>query len=274
MRRSLFILFVAVAMATFCWGQTRARKPAPKGGTPPANAPGVEQTVLQLERNWVDAMARRDATGLQQIMADDITGVDPTGRSWTKEKLISDLSSSTTPTRAPAIEEPTVRAYPNVAVITGTYRYEHGAGDAQPNPPVRFVSVYVKRAGRWQKVISQTTVIAPREVATPSGLRYVDVVEGTGPSPQAGQSVTVHYTGTLESGRKFDSSLDRGEPFTFSIGIGQVIKGWDEGVMSMKVGGKRRLIIPPNLGYGARGAGGVIPPNATLIFEVELLGIK
>jgi len=112
------------------------------------------------------------------------------------------------------------------------------------------------------------------EVTTPSGLKYADIVEGSGESPRAGQSVTVHYTGTLEDGTKFDSSLDRGQPFTFQIGVGRVIKGWDEGVMSMKVGGKRKLIIPAHLGYGARGAGGVIPPNATLLFEVELISVK
>jgi peptidylprolyl isomerase len=110
-------------------------------------------------------------------------------------------------------------------------------------------------------------------ITTPSGLQYVDIVEGTGAMPKAGQAVEVHYTGTLEDGTKFDSSLDRNQPFVFPIGTGRVIKGWDEGVMTMRVGGKRKLIIPPDLGYGARGAGGVIPPNATLIFDVELLRI-
>lgn len=110
-------------------------------------------------------------------------------------------------------------------------------------------------------------------VTTESGLQYEDIVEGTGAMPQRGQRVTVHYTGTLEDGIKFDSSRDRRRPFSFTLGVGQVIKGWDEGVASMRVGGQRKLIIPPELGYGTRGAGGVIPPNATLVFDVELLRI-
>jgi peptidylprolyl isomerase len=117
---------------------------------------------------------------------------------------------------------------------------------------------------------------APKEatVKTASGLEYVDLVPGTGPSPTAGKGVKVHYTGWLTDGKKFDSSVDRGEPFVFTVGVGQVIPGWDEGVLAMKVGGKRKFTIPANLGYGARGAGGVIPPNATLIFEVELLDVE
>jgi peptidylprolyl isomerase len=111
-------------------------------------------------------------------------------------------------------------------------------------------------------------------VTTPSGLKYVDEVTGTGPSPEKGKQVTVHYTGMLEDGKKFDSSRDRNVPFSFTIGVGQVIKGWDEGVMSMKVGGRRKLTIPPDLGYGQRGAPPAIPPGATLIFEVELLDVK
>ncbi len=109
---------------------------------------------------------------------------------------------------------------------------------------------------------------------TESGLKYIDITEGDGDSPEKGQTVIVHYTGVLETGKKFDSSRDRNDPFSFPIGVGRVIKGWDEGVGSMKVGGQRILIIPPDLGYGSRGAGRVIPGNATLIFDVELLEIK
>jgi peptidylprolyl isomerase len=119
---------------------------------------------------------------------------------------------------------------------------------------------------------------AQHVVTMPSGLRYIDVKLGTGASPRTGQTCVMHYTGWLyengKKGAKFDSSVDRGEPFEFKIGMGQVIRGWDEGVATMKVGGKRTLIIPPELGYGARGAGGVIPPNATLLFDVELLAVK
>ena len=104
-------------------------------------------------------------------------------------------------------------------------------------------------------------------------LQIEDLVVGTGTEATAGQNVSVHYTGWLTDGTKFDSSVDRGRPFQFPLGGGRVIQGWDQGVAGMKVGGKRKLTIPPELGYGARGAGGVIPPNATLVFEVELLGV-
>jgi peptidylprolyl isomerase len=133
--------------------------------------------------------------------------------------------------------------------------------------------------------VAATGVTAMSEAAdaqpvttTPSGLKIIDLKVGAGPSPKPGQTCVMNYTGWLyengKKGTKFDSSLDRNQPFSFPIGQHQVIAGWDEGVATMKVGGKRTLIIPPELGYGARGAGGVIPPNATLIFDVELLGVK
>jgi len=129
-------------------------------------------------------------------------------------------------------------------------------------------------AGGTSSALAQTG----KAMTTPSGLQITDTKVGTGATPKTGQTCVMHYTGWLyengQKGKKFDSSVDRGEPFEFPIGAGRVIKGWDEGVATMKVGGKRTLIIPPELGYGARGAGGVIPPNATLIFDVELLGLK
>lgn len=127
--------------------------------------------------------------------------------------------------------------------------------------------------------VTQGTISSSEQyIQSPSGLRYLDIKTGTGPVAHAGQKVTVHYTGWLKgkfgiAGKKFDSSRDQNEPFKFVLGMGQVIPGWDEGVQGMKVGGIRKLIVPASLGYGARGAGDDIPPNATLIFEVELLAI-
>jgi FKBP-type peptidyl-prolyl cis-trans isomerase len=138
----------------------------------------------------------------------------------------------------------------------------------KPNPLSADASVLKQPATTAGNKMTDNTI------TTPSGLKYIELKEGDGTTPKTGQTVEVHYTGTLENGTKFDSSRDRNTPFKFKLGVGQVIKGWDEGVGTMKVGGNRKLIIPPDLGYGARGAGGVIPPNATLIFDVELLGIQ
>ena len=152
-----------------------------------------------------------------------------------------------------------------------------GAGGViPPNATLIFdVELMDVKAGapRVAAPAAPTQVKASDYVTTTSGLKYHDFVVGTGAAPQKGQQVVVNYTGWLLNGTKFDSSLDRGEPFPFSIGLGQVIAGWDEGVLSMKIGGKRQLVIPPNLGYGAQGYSSIIPPNATLIFEVELLEV-
>ena len=116
--------------------------------------------------------------------------------------------------------------------------------------------------------------MAEKEMTSKSGLKYTDIVEGAGAAAVSGKTVTVHYTGTFPDCKKFDSSVDRNEPFVFVLGAGNVIKGWDEGVAGMKIGGKRKLVIPPELGYGKRGAGSVIPPDAVLHFTVELLGVE
>jgi peptidylprolyl isomerase len=147
---------------------------------------------------------------------------------------------------------------------------ERGAGGViPPNATLVFeVELVDIQAG---VASAPTKVDAAKYITTPSGLKYYDLKVGDGPSPTKGQKVNVHYSGWLTDGTLFDSSVERGQPFSFTLGAGEVIPGWDEGVATMKVGGKRQLVIPPNLAYGAQGAGGVIPPNATLIFEVELL---
>ena len=136
-------------------------------------------------------------------------------------------------------------------------------------------SIGIAVVGAPSKAMAQAT---GKTMPSSSGLQITDTKVGDGATPKTGQTCVMHYTGWLyqngAKGKKFDSSVDRGEPFEFAIGTHQVIRGWDEGVATMKVGGKRTLIIPPELGYGARGAGGVIPPNATLLFDVELLDVK
>jgi len=177
-------------------------------------------------------------------------------------------------------DEFNLRLYGNTAVVTGRATYIR---NQKPLGQSSHIETWVKRADaagkpRWQAVswVSmpiKASLLGAKAITTESGLRYEDIIVGTGPSPQPGQDVTVHYTGTLVDGTKFDSSHDHGGPLTIKIGVGLVIKGWDEGVMSMKVGGKRKLVIPPQIGYGARRMGD-IPPNSTLVFEIELLGVK
>jgi peptidylprolyl isomerase len=163
-------------------------------------------------------------------------------------------------------------------LVVAQFTNSAALADTQQKPFVDAVAdVLIAETTKFNTPTSKTPAMEQSQeniITTASGLQYVDLVEGTGAQPQSGKQVTVHYTGTLTDGSKFDSSRDRNDPFSFPIGQGRVIKGWDEGVMSMKIGGRRKLIIPPNLGYGERGAGGVIPPNATLIFDVELLGVK
>ena len=160
-----------------------------------------------------------------------------------------------------------------VTVVFNNIPQQNAIASELNNPPLIAINETMGESDQTNTGEDISNMTTENTITTESGLQYVELVEGTGASPQTGQNVTVHYTGTLENGAKFDSSRDRNRPFSFKIGVGQVIKGWDEGVATMKVGGRRKLIIPSELGYGARGAGGVIPPNATLIFDVELLSI-
>jgi peptidylprolyl isomerase len=139
---------------------------------------------------------------------------------------------------------------------------------------VALVAQTKKPAKGSAKTPDGPTAVTGKPITTSSGLQYWEIKKGTGKLAEKGKKVSVHYTGWLTDGKEFDSSRDSGEPIQFDLGTGQVIKGWDEGIAGMKVGGKRQLRIPPALGYGARGAGSAIPPNATLVFDVELMGVK
>jgi peptidylprolyl isomerase len=159
----------------------------------------------------------------------------------------------------------------------GLYAANKAKPPAGRNRQVRIIAIVVVlalAAAAIAYLIKNRAGSTLAEITTASGLKYTDLVEGTGTTPQKGQTVTVHYTGTLANGKKFDSSRDRGRPADFRIGVGAVIPGWDEGLMSMKVGGRRKLVIPSGLGYGPQGRPPDIPGNSTLIFDVELLGVK
>lgn len=277
MKRNLLIVLLVLLAASpaFSQNQAKGKRPVSAKAGGPVTA-GAEAQLRKLEREWFTAVAKNDVATLNRIFADDFTALNSDGSFVTKSEMAEMVKSGKIKLDEIRSEEFKLRLYGTTAVVNGRSTYIR---DGKPLGSSNHTEVWVKRAGVWKAVswVSlpiKASVLGAKAMTTESGLRYEDIVVGTGASPERGQEVTVHYTGTLEDGTKFDSSLDRGQPFKFNIGIGQVIKGWDEGVLTMKVGGKRKLVIPSQLGYGARGAGDVIPPNATLVFEVELLGTQ
>lgn len=273
MRRVVLAVALMLLASPIASAQTKG-KPAGKGRQARPVAVSAEQSLRAAEEQWMEAFKNRDKEALNRIIDDRFIFTDEEGRVFNKTEYI-DAAVRLVKVESYSMGDMTVRVFGDTGVVAGRWTGTLTVNGKAANETARYTDTFVRRLGRWRIVASQDTKMLPQEIVTSSGLKYVDLVIGTGESPKSGQMVTVHYTGTLENGTKFDSSLDRGQPFTFPIGAGRVIKGWDEGVMTMKIGGKRKLIIPPDLGYGARGAGGgLIPPNATLIFEVELLGAK
>jgi FKBP-type peptidyl-prolyl cis-trans isomerase FkpA len=233
----------------------------------------AEQSLRAAEQQLADAFKNRDRGALERMLDEQFIFTDDSGQAINKAQYI-DAALKTIQVESYKLDEMTVRVFGDAGVVAGRWTGKLTVQGKASDGAVRYTDTFVKRLGQWRLVASQITRIRGQEITTASGLNYIDLVVGTGESPRPGQTAIVHYTGTLENGSKFDSSLDRGQPFQFPIGLGKVIKGWDEGVMSMKVGGKRKLIIPPDLAYGAAGRPPVIPPSSTLIFEVELLGVR
>ncbi len=274
--RRVFVMatMILAALPIVASSQTKTRRP--RRNVRPGLS--LEQTLKKMEGELFEAFKQRDRAALDRLMTPDYMATNQDGSTSNKAETLEAFKNDAVSIESFETEDVLVRPLGNTAIITGHSRWKGRRGGQEASGQFRHTGVWVKRQGRWQIVSWQETAIKERavigkEITTPTGLKYIDLVEGTGESPRPGQMVTVDYTGTLENGEKFDSSLDRGQPLIFQIGVGRVIKGWDEGVMSMKVGGKRKLIIPAQLGYGERGRG-MIPPNATLIFEVELHGVK
>jgi len=275
MKRAGVVVLLLLVSASIAAPQKKSATPG--GGRQRVSLAANEERLLKVaEKQWAEAFKNRDKEALNHLLDDRFIFTDDEGQVVDKAQYIGAVDAIRVDTYS--LDDLTVRVFGDTGVVAGRLTAKMTVDGKDASGTFRFTDTYHKRLGRWLAVASHDTRVPPppgAEVTTASGLKYVDLVVGSGEMPKPGQIVTVQYTGWLENGKKFDSSLDAGRPLQFPIGVGRVIKGWDEGVMTMKIGGKRKLIIPAGLGYGARGAGdGLIPPNATLIFEVELLGVK
>ena len=272
MMRSCLTMWLVLLMASTCMAQSKQN--AAGRGRQSRSSVGPHQALKDVEHQWLDAVKSHDSAALNRILDDQFISTGDDGQVFNKSQFIA-AAAAAIKLESYNFDEMNIRIFGDTAVVSGLLTARLSVAGKDSSGAFRYTDTFVRRLGRWRAVASHSTRMPPQPITTASGLKYIDLIVGTGPSPQRGQTVVVHYTGTLENGSKFDSSLDRGQPLSFPIGMRKVIKGWDEGLMTMKVGGKRRLIIPPGLAYGEAGAGGgLIPPNATLIFEVELLDIK
>ena len=263
------ILILTLSLVLFSLTITAQKKPLKKAARPAA-------PIVKVQSKLFDALKNQEAKVINSLLAKDLQWVGIDGGAMNKTQLMAKAVKS-------AIE---ISKIENQKIHNlGATILVSAEATTNANKPIHYLSVWTSQAGNWQLISWHATNLTSsaglakklaggkKVITTDSGLQYIDVEVGTGESPKPGQMVKVHYTGVLENGTKFDSSVDRNEPFEFPIGQGRVIKGWDEGVLTMKIGGKRKLVIPAELGYGSRGIG-PIPPNSTLIFDVELLGVK
>ena len=267
MKRVFAILTMLVAVSSLAPAQ--ANRKTGRASQTKRQAVSAEQTLKDLEQQWLEAFKNRDAATLRRILADGFIFTGDEGNLYNKTQYMAAIMQAIK-VDSYNVDEMTVRVYGDTGIVAGRWTGKFTIEGKDASGAFRFTDTFVKRLGRWQAIASQDTRIqgaaaAGTEVTTPSGLKYVDLVVGTGASPQAGQMVTVHYTGTLENGTVFDSSVGKGPPIDFPIGVGRVIKGWDEGLMTMKVGGRRKLIVPPHLGYGPGGRPPIFRPTPLCI---------